>query len=168
MNWCSIHRRSILSLSVVAASGLALPSDAMAQQKSLKEQLVGTWTLVSVTEVYQDGRNENPWGPAVKGAVSFDDGGKVTFMIIGADLPNASGKPQESGRMVVAYFGSYAVDEAAKTVTYTAERATFPSFDGLARKASVTVNGTELTQTSASITTPQGTFIPSLVFKRAK
>jgi hypothetical protein len=70
--------------------------------------------------------------------------------------------------MVVAYFGTYSVDEAAKTVTYTAERATTPSFDGLARKASVTVNGDELMQASAAITTPQGTFTPNLVFKRAK
>ncbi len=70
--------------------------------------------------------------------------------------------------MVVAYFGTYAVDEAAKTVTYTAERATTPSFDGLARKASVTVNGDELIQASAPIATPQGTFTPNLVFKRAK
>ena len=164
-----MNRRSIRSLSVIAAFGVVLPlGNAMAQQKSLKEQLVGTWTLASVTEVYQDGRKENPWGPAVKGAVSFDGNGKVLLMIIGADLPAPSGKPQESSRMVVAYFGTYSVDEAAKTVTYTAERATTPNFDGLARKASVTLSGDELVQTSASIATPQGTFTPNLVFKRAK
>jgi hypothetical protein len=121
-----------------------------------------------VTDVYQDGRKEKSWGPAVKGAVSFDGNGNVMLMIIGADLPNPSGKPQESSRMVVAYFGTYSVDEAAKTVTYTAKRATTPSFDGLARKASITVNGDELVQTSASITTPQGTFNPNIIFQRAK
>jgi hypothetical protein len=163
------HNRLGLSVIAMTAIGLSLlPGNAQAQQKSLKEQLVGTWTLVSVTEVYQDGRKENPWGSAVKGSVSFDGNGKVLFMIIGADLPAPSGKPQESSRMVVAYFGTYLVDEAAKTVTYTAERATTPSFDGLARKASVTLNGDELMQASASIMTPQGTFTPNLVFKRAK
>jgi Lipocalin-like domain len=164
-----MNRRNILSLSAITALGLALlPTGAVSQQKSLKDQLVGPWTLVSVSEVYQGGRKETPWGPAVKGAVSFDSNGKFTFMIIGGDLPNPSAKPQESGRQVVAYFGTYSVDEAAKTVTYTAERATTPSFDGLARKASVTVSGDELTQASAPITTPQGTFTPNLVFKRAK
>jgi hypothetical protein len=164
-----MNRPNILSLSAITALGLAmLPGGAFAQQKALKEQLVGTWTLVSVSEVYQDGRKETPWGPAVKGAVSFDGNGKVTLMIIGADLPNPSGKPQESSRQVVAYFGTYSVDEAAKTVTYTAERATIPGFDGLARKASVTLSGDELMQASAPITTPQGTFTPNLVFKRAK
>jgi hypothetical protein len=164
-----MNRNNMLSLSAMMALGLALlPGNAMAQQKSLKEQLVGTWTLVSVTDVYQDGRKEKSWGPAVKGAVSFDGNGNVMLMIIGADLPNPSGKPQESSRMVVAYFGTYSVDEAAKTVTYTAKRATTPSFDGLARKASITVNGDELVQTSASITTPQGTFNPNIIFQRAK
>src|SRR5215471_11018529 len=166
-----MNRQNRLGLSVIAmtAIGLSLLSgNARAQQKSLKEQLVGTWTLVSVVEVYQDSRKENPWGPAVKGAVSFDGNGKVLLMIVGADLPAPSGKPQESSRMVVAYFGTYSVDEAAKTVTYTAERATTPSFDGLARKASGTLNGDELRQTSAPVTGPQGTFTPNLVFRRAK
>ena len=166
-----MNRSNLVRLSVIAliAMGLGLlSSNPLAQQKSLKEQLVGTWTLVSVVEVHQDGRRENPWGPAVKGAVSFDGNGKVLLMIIGADLSAPSGKPQESSRMVVAYFGTYSVDEAAKTVTYTAERATTPNFDGLARKASVRLNGDELMQTSASIATPQGTFTPNLIFKRAK
>jgi hypothetical protein len=116
----------------------------------------------------QDGRKETPFGPAVKGAVSFDGNGKFTLMIIGADLPNPSGNPRESSRLAVAYFGTYAVDEAAKTVTYTAERATNPGFDGLARKASVTVSGDELMQAGAPITSPQGTFTPNLVLIRAK
>ena len=166
MNRCNLVGLS--DIAVIAMGLSLLSSNALAQQKSLKEQLVGTWTLASVVEVYQDGRRENPWGPAVKGAVSFDGNGKVLLMIIGTDLPAPSGKPQESSRMVVAYFGTYSVDEAAKTVTYTAERATTPTFDGLARQASVTLNGDELRQTSASIATPQGTMTPNLIFKRAK
>jgi hypothetical protein len=91
-------------------------------------------------------------------------------IIIGADLP--ASPPQvncpESKRTVVAYFGTYSVDEAAKTVTYTAERATEPNFDGRAREASVTLNGDELVQVSAPTTMLQGTFNPNLVWKRAK
>jgi hypothetical protein len=164
-----MQQHSVFTLTTMMALGLAaLLGSAPAQQKSLKEQLLGTWILVSLAEVYPDGRRENPWGPDLKGAVNFDSSGKVMLMLIGADLPNPTGKPQESSRMVVAYFGTYAVDEAAKTVTYTAERATTPVFDGLARKANVTVNGDELRQTSAPVTGPQGTFVPNLVFRRAK
>src|SRR5262245_169907 len=50
----------------------------------------------------------------------------------------------------------------------TAERATIPVFDGLARKATVTVTGDELRQSSAPLTSPQGTFTPQPVMRRAK
>jgi hypothetical protein len=43
-----MNRRNILGISAMTAMGLALvPSNAVSQQKSLKEQLVGAWTLVS-------------------------------------------------------------------------------------------------------------------------
>src|SRR5215831_1552924 len=42
-----------------------------------------------------------------------------------------------------------------------------PNFDGCTRKASVTLNGDALLRSSASITTPRGTFTPNVVFKRA-
>jgi hypothetical protein len=164
-----MNPRSIFGLAVIAACAFAvLPGIALGQQKSLKEQLVGTWTLVSITEVFQDGRKENPFGPDVKGAFSVDPGGKFISTIIGADLPQAARKPGESSRLVVVNFGTYAVDEAAKTVTYTNERSTNPALDGLARKASVTVNGDELVQDSAPITSPRGTLTPHSVWKRAK
>jgi hypothetical protein len=160
-------RREVATVAAAAIFAFAtLP--ATAQQKSLKEQVIGTWNIVSVEEVYPDGRKDTPWGPNMKGAVSFDQNGKVLLMIIGADLPNPSGKPQESARMVVAYFGTYAVDEGAKTITYTAERATTPSFDGLPRKATVTLTGDELLQSSAPVSGPQGTFTPHLVMRRSK
>jgi len=55
-------RRAVGLIAVAAMVALAaLP--AAAQQKSLKEQVVGTWHIVSVEEVYPDGRKETPWGP---------------------------------------------------------------------------------------------------------
>jgi hypothetical protein len=43
-----MNRRNILSLSAIAALGLsALPGNAVAQTKSLKEQLTGTWIVVT-------------------------------------------------------------------------------------------------------------------------
>ena len=147
---------------------LSFSTSTFAQQRSLKEQIVGTWKIQSVTEDYGGGKVENsPFGPNVTGAFTFDPDGNFSAVIIGADLPNPSKKAQESDRQVVAYFGKYTVDDAANTVIYTAERATIPAFDGLARKASVTMSGDGFTQKSASVTGPQGTFTPTLVFKRA-
>ena len=47
-----MNRRNIFGLSAIAALGLALlPGSAVSQQKSLKEQIVGTWTFVSALDV---------------------------------------------------------------------------------------------------------------------
>jgi hypothetical protein len=51
-----MNRRYIISLSALTASGFALlPSTAISKQKSLKDQLVGTWTLVSANQVSKEG-----------------------------------------------------------------------------------------------------------------
>ena len=43
-----MHRRTMFNLSAITALGLALlPSSIVAQQETLKQQLTGTWTLVS-------------------------------------------------------------------------------------------------------------------------
>jgi hypothetical protein len=50
-----MNRRSVLAISATTALGLVLlPSLGVAQQKSLKEQLLGTWTIVSVDNVAPD------------------------------------------------------------------------------------------------------------------
>ena len=44
-----MNRASVFSTSVLMALGVALlPSNVVGQQKSIKEQLVGTWTFVFV------------------------------------------------------------------------------------------------------------------------
>src|SRR6266498_2529067 len=76
--------RSVLPFSVITAllAGVALlPGDALAQQKSLKEQLVGTWTLVSWDTVHADGSKAPPpfEGANLKGMLMFDGGGRFSF-----------------------------------------------------------------------------------------
>src|SRR5215831_16068683 len=69
--WCSIrrwegimNRRSVLSVSAVMALAAAvMPSSVVAQEKSLKDQLVGTWIFVSAQDVKPDGTKVDPWGP---------------------------------------------------------------------------------------------------------
>jgi len=53
--------------------GVGLPSsNAVGQEKTLKEQVVGTWTYVSVDTVNPDGSRVPMYGPNPQGLASFD------------------------------------------------------------------------------------------------
>jgi hypothetical protein len=83
--------RAFWIIPTIVVVGLTTP--AFAQQKSLKDELPGSfWKLESVSEVYPDGRTEHPFGPNITGAISFNPNGKFMFMILGGDLPTPSGK----------------------------------------------------------------------------
>ncbi|MGD0023764.1 MAG: hypothetical protein ABSC37_03915 [Xanthobacteraceae bacterium] len=67
-----MNRRDVLSLSAITVLGLALlPGAAFAQQKPLKDQLVGTWTLVSNTNTAANGAKSELFGPNPKGLAIF-------------------------------------------------------------------------------------------------
>ena len=77
MNW-----RYMIGLSALTALGFALlPSSAISQQKSLKEQLIGTWTLVSATQRTKEGVKSDRWGPNPRGRAIFEVNGSYSFMI---------------------------------------------------------------------------------------
>jgi hypothetical protein len=159
-----------ISLSAVALAGFS--SLAHATDKTLSEQLVGTWVSTSVTDVYEDGHVVNSWGPDVKAAVSFDGKGHLILTIISGGLispPPPMETPPVAKRPVVVGIGTYSVDEAASTVTFNFERSSEPTLEKVARTASMKLNGNdELEQTSAPIKVPQGAFRPHYVWKRAQ
>ena len=77
-----MNYRNIFTFSVITATGLALlPGSALAQQKSLKEQLVGVWTIVSWE------RDEQGWQqiPAPwlhrRGVHVFDANGRFLYPV---------------------------------------------------------------------------------------
>jgi hypothetical protein len=54
-----MDRRSTLGLPAIVGLGLpALVSIAAAQQKAIKEQIVGTWTFVSALDVHPTGKRQ--------------------------------------------------------------------------------------------------------------
>jgi hypothetical protein len=151
----AMNRRSILSLSAAAVLGLVLPTDpAIAQTKTLKEQLVGTWTLVSFDSFDANGAKvPNMEGHDLKGLVIFTDNGRMSVQYI-ADFPKIASKdrmkttPEEEKAVahgVLSYFGTYTVNEADKTISYRIERSSFPNqITGMDAKRVVTLTGDEL------------------------
>ena len=115
MNW-----RYMLGLSATAALGLAfLPQGAVAQ-KSIKDQIVGAWAIVSQVQTMKDGNTRHPAGMNPKGVNVFTADGQFVVLFMRDDLPKlAAGDRQkataEEARAVVGgsigYFGTYTVDE---------------------------------------------------------
>jgi hypothetical protein len=122
------------------------PAPALAQQKSLKEQLVGTWTLVSSDQVRPDGAKLRQFGSDPKGINVFDANGRFFVMIASADnLQIASnGRSQtnfeEDGLIVesIAYYGTYTVNEEANVISLHLDASTFPNQDGTDQKRTIT------------------------------
>jgi hypothetical protein len=171
-----MNRRNVIGVSAIAALGFAaLPGSALSQQKSLKEQLVGTWMFVSAVETNKDGVKSDRWGPNPKGLIIFDANGRYSFMISRGDLPKFAinnvnqGTPEENKAVVqgiVANIGTWSVDEAAKTITTNIEAGSFPNLNGNSQKRVISsLTADELKYTNPASTT--GT-VAEAVWRRAK
>jgi Lipocalin-like domain len=130
-----MDRRKILSLSAIATVGLTAPlSTAVGQEKTIKDQIVGTWTFVSALDVQLDGKKTDRWGPNPKGIFMFDAHGHFAQFITRSDLPKFAAGTADKGTAdeakavlsgFVASFGTYTVNEADKTVITHVEGSVF-------------------------------------------
>jgi hypothetical protein len=169
-----MNRCSILNLSAVTALGLVVSLvSAVAQTKSIKDQLVGMWTLVSETDVTSDGKKSEGFGPNPLGAYVFDAGGHFAQMLMRADLPKfdnrLQGTPDQNKAVAqgsVAYYGTYTVDEAAKTLNVHILGGSFAKFIGTDGKRIIT----GLTADELRFTNPatSGGTSAETVWRRAK
>ena len=150
-----MNERRVLILSAIATFGLAfIPSNAIAQQKSLKEQLVGTWTLVSAETIEANG-NKLPLvkGTPMKGLLVFTADGRVSFQVIGDHQKLASNdrtkmtaeEMKAMAESTLSYYATYTVNEAEKSFTMKIEASTFQNQTAIpAAKRMVELNGDDL------------------------
>lgn len=165
-----MKKHNCFGLSVAAAMGLALlTSSAHAQGKSLKQQLEGSYTLAKAFDTSSDGKDNDVWGAGVQGSLILDPAGRFSLFIVAADRAKGEGKdPKVPVGNIVAHFGSYTVDEAAKTISYHYDKSTFPQWDGVDRKATIeSFTGDLLSTASAPAPNPKlGMTVPHQVWKR--
>ena len=142
-------------ISLVALSMLGT-SAGWAQQKSLKEQLFGAWTLVSSEVTPKGGTKQLGFGgPNPKGILIFDAGGRYASVTGRPDRPKF--KPStnlradtpaaefgEAARGFGANFGTWSVNEADKSLIRKYEIALIPNNDRNETKASVSLSKGEL------------------------
>jgi hypothetical protein len=164
-----MSRRGLLGIPVMAMLGwTVLAGNAVGQQRSLPEQLLGTWTLVSIDYVRQDGSRLQTFGPNPKGVAMFDGSGHYIIAVMRSDRPQFAVNDRMQGT---------AEENKATTqgtITYCADRAiaihivgsSFPNWNGADQKRIVTLTGDELKLTNPIASTGGGT--TEVVWKRAK
>ena len=134
-----------IALSGAIAFALAA-TPAAAQQKSLRDQLVGTWNFVVAEVVAPDGKKSFPFGETPNGILIFTPGGQFAQIHTASDLPKIAsnnrltGTPDEYStimRRSISLFGTYSVDEEKKTVTYNIVSSSYPNFAGEAQMRTI-------------------------------
>jgi hypothetical protein len=151
-----MKRHNILNISTATLLGFAvLSANAAAQQKSLKEQLVGAWTIVSSEITDKNGTNKPDFGSNPKGVLIFDASGKYAQILERPDRPKFKASEDlrrdtpaaeygAAARGYAAAFGTWSVSEADKILIRLIEGSLIPNAEGREAKASVTLAGSEL------------------------
>ena len=172
-----MSRGSIPDLLAVAALSLCLlPGSAGAQQKTLKEQLVGTWSLVSFDSTGADGKKTQVFGAQPKGTLMLDAGGHYAMVLTDPGRPKWKSEVRTAlsteeyaaaAKGLVAQFGTWSVDEGSKVLTRKVEGALSPNLGGNEVKVAVGLSGDELTVTAESGVSFTGSRTET-IFRRAK
>jgi len=157
MNRCSLVSLSAIAIAVMGLS--VLSGNALAQQKLLKEQLVGAWALVSCDVTVDGAKQPYCADPNPNGILIFDASGRYATITAARGRPkistgNRPAVPAEEYKAaamgLVANFGTWSVNEADKTLATHVEGALFSNIEGADVKRSVSLSGDELKLTTPS------------------
>ena len=137
-----MHGIRILAVLAVALAG----GQAAAQQKSLRDQIVGTWNFGVAEVIAPDGKKSFPFGETPKGVLIFTADGHFAQIHVASDVPKIAsgnrltGTPEEYAaimRRSISVFGDYSVNEEKKTVTFKIVSASYPNWQGEVQERSI-------------------------------
>ena len=166
-----------MKLYAVAVALALATGNAVAQQApSLNDRLVGTWTLVAAEVTAPDGKKTFPFGEAPKGILIFTPDGRFAQIHVANEVPRIASNNRMTGtadeyaaimRGSLAVFGSYAVDDDKKTVTYRIESSTFPNWAGEAQTRVIdTLTADEFRNTNPNVAGGRGS--AANIYRRAR
>jgi len=142
-----MHQWNIVGISALVVGLAMLPGGANAQQKSIKDQIVGTWTLLIDDNIKEDGTHVPVFGPNPEGILIFTADGHYSLQIFRSGRPAFAAKDRLKGTAdenktvvqgMISHVGTYAVDEAGKSFTFRVAASSFPNWDSTVQKRPVT------------------------------
>ena len=154
----SLYKRARGITIASGVAGVMALSASSAWAQSLREQMVGTWTLVA-QYVEKDGKRIERFGADPKGMVIYDRNGHFVSILHRSQLPkyasnNAlNGTPEEYKAIAegsTAFYGTWEVDEGSRTATSHVVGSTFPNWTGQVQKRDVKIEGDTLSVSTSS------------------
>ena len=124
------------------AFALSIGAAAAQPSKPLREQIVGTWNFIVAEVKAPDGTKSFPFGETPKGIIIFTADGRFAQIHVASDVPKIASNNRLTGtaeeyaaimKRSISVFGTYAVDEDKKTVTFNIVSATYPNWEGEAQ-----------------------------------
>jgi len=165
--------RMIVAVLALAATTATAPAQ---QEKSLREAIVGAWDFVVAEVTAPDGKKSFPFGETPRGLLIFTADGRFSQIHVASDLPKLAsnnrltGTPEEYAAIMqrsISVFGTYAVDEAKKTVTFKIAGASFPNWVGEAQERTIDkLTADEFVNTNPNVAGGRGS--ASNFYKRVK
>jgi hypothetical protein len=131
-----------IAAALLAISALWTGPAAAQPANSLGAQIVGSWNFVVAEVAAPDGKKSFPFGETPKGILIFTADGRFAQIHVAGDVPKIASNnrltatPEEYAaimRRSLSVFGTYAVDEDKKTVTYHIVSSSFPNWEGEAQ-----------------------------------
>jgi Lipocalin-like domain len=163
-------------LSACAALAISFGASHAQPNKSLKEQIVGTWDFVRSEVIAPDGGKSFPFGETPKGILIFTPDGRFAQIHIASDVPKVASNNRLTGtaeeyseimRRSVSVFGTYTVDEEKKTVTYHIVSSSFPNWQGEAQTRTIDrLSDEEFVNTNPNVAGGRGA--ASNIYRRPK
>lgn len=154
---CTSIRRAMGILTSAAALVVVVPcgaqnSWAQEQGKELRQQIVGAWSLAEQW-VEQDGKKTQRFGANPKGISIYEVNGRFASILLRPDLPRIAsnnvmtGTVDENKAIVqgsTAIYGRWSVNEQDGSVSAKIDGSTYPNWDGLDQKRTVSISGDEM------------------------
>lgn len=176
---------ALLVLAIVPSASIGFSQDPNTKSPaSVREQLVGSWSLTSRVTTLSDGRVVADPGLSTMpmGVLIYDRSGHVAAQLSrkGRTVEMISAECRDAGQIkgtsdtaqtvlgYDAYFGTYTINEEATVVTHHLESALFPGDVGKDIRRNFSISGDRLTITF-NTTTPEGTPVTrTLIWERMK
>jgi hypothetical protein len=141
----------------------------------IREQLTGTWRLISWETRKVDGSISHPYGEQPVGQLMYDSAGNMSAAIMRTDRPKfsisdkfrgTSAEIQSAFEGFEAYFGTYKVNEEERSVSHHVEGGLLPNLAGATLKRFVELSDNRLTLSTPPISYGGETIVAVLMWER--